>query len=39
VIQNVTVRAPGKTLAGINTNYGDTADISGVTTMATAAER
>ncbi|OHV45294.1 pectate lyase [Pseudofrankia sp. BMG5.36] len=31
VIQNVTVTAPGKTLAGINSNYGDTATLSGIT--------
>ncbi|WP_328341176.1 pectate lyase [Micromonospora sp. NBC_00421] len=31
VIQNVTVTAPGKVLAGINTNYGDTATFSGIT--------
>ncbi|MCW6010106.1 pectate lyase [Micromonospora sp. CPCC 205371] len=31
VIQNVRVTAPGKALAGINTNYGDTATFSGVT--------
>jgi pectate lyase len=29
--KNITVTAPGKTLAGINTNYGDTATFSGVT--------
>jgi hypothetical protein len=26
VIQDVTAQAPGKTVVGINTNYGDTAD-------------
>ncbi len=31
VIQNVTVTAPGKSLAGINSNYGDTARLSAVT--------
>ncbi|MEV4071814.1 pectate lyase [Nonomuraea fuscirosea] len=31
VISNVTITAPGKSLAGINTNYGDTARFSGVT--------
>lgn len=30
-IQNVTATAPGKTLAGINTNYGDTAILRGIT--------
>ncbi|MFI8194437.1 pectate lyase [Streptomyces sp. NPDC085946] len=30
VISNVKVTAPGKVLAGINTNYGDTATISGL---------
>ena len=31
VIENVTVTAPAKSLVGINTNYGDTAKISGLT--------
>ncbi len=31
VIQNVTVTASGKSLAGINSNYGDTAQLSGIT--------
>ena len=31
VLQNITVTAPGKTLAGINTNFGDTATFSGLT--------
>ncbi|WP_433826458.1 pectate lyase [Actinoplanes sp. CA-015351] len=31
VVKNVTVAAPGKTLVGINTNYGDTATLSGIT--------
>ncbi|MFD1829583.1 pectate lyase [Streptomyces desertarenae] len=31
VIENVTVTAPGKSLAGINSNYGDTARLSRVT--------
>jgi pectate lyase len=30
VIRNVTATAPGKALAGINTNYGDTATFSGI---------
>jgi hypothetical protein len=29
-IDNVTVTAPGKTLAGINENYGDTAELAGI---------
>ncbi|WP_241834669.1 pectate lyase [Pseudofrankia asymbiotica] len=36
VIQNVTVTAPGKTIAGINSNYGDTATLSGVTIVGDA---
>ncbi|MBG0560272.1 pectate lyase [Actinoplanes sp. NEAU-A11] len=31
VVKNVTVTAPGKSLVGINTNYGDTATLSGIT--------
>lgn len=31
VIQNVTVTSPGKAIAGINSNYGDTAKLSGIT--------
>ncbi|HKS47981.1 MAG TPA: pectate lyase [Amycolatopsis sp.] len=31
VVQNVTVTAPAKTLVGINPNYGDTAELSGIT--------
>jgi len=31
VVQNVLITAPGKTLVGINTNYGDTATLSGIT--------
>jgi pectate lyase len=30
VLQNITVTAPGRTLAGVNTNYGDTARFSGI---------
>jgi pectate lyase len=33
VVQDVTAQAPGKTLVGINTNYGDTADLSGITVL------
>ncbi len=31
VVQNVAVTAPAKSLVGINTNYGDTATLSGIT--------
>jgi hypothetical protein len=31
VIRNVTLTRPGNTIAGINTNYGDTARFSGIT--------
>nr|WP_223207995.1 pectate lyase [Actinopolyspora erythraea] len=31
VIDNVTATAPGDTLAGVNINYGDTAEFSGIT--------
>jgi hypothetical protein len=31
VVENVLVTAPGKTLVGINTNYGDSATLSGIT--------
>ncbi|MEJ3743069.1 pectate lyase [Actinomycetes bacterium KLBMP 9797] len=31
VLQNITATAPGKALAGINANYGDTARFSGIT--------
>jgi len=33
VVQGLTAQAPGKTLVGINTNYGDTADLSGLTVL------
>jgi hypothetical protein len=33
VLQNITVTAPGKSLAGINTNFGDTARVSGITVV------
>ena len=36
VIENVAVTAPGKVLAGINTNYGDTARFAKITSSATA---
>ena len=31
VLQNITATAPGKVLAGVNTNFGDTARFSGIT--------
>jgi hypothetical protein len=31
VVQNVVVTSPAKTLVGINPNYGDTAELSGIT--------
>lgn len=31
VIQNVTVTAPGDAIAGVNTNFGDSASFSGIT--------
>jgi hypothetical protein len=31
VLQNITATSPGKSLAGINTNFGDTATFSGIT--------
>jgi hypothetical protein len=31
VVENVLITAPGKTLVGINTNYGDTATLSKIT--------
>jgi hypothetical protein len=33
VVKNVTVTAPGKSIVGINTNYGDTATLSGITIL------
>jgi hypothetical protein len=39
VIQNVRVTAPGKTLAGINTNYGDTATFSGITIVGDSGKK
>jgi len=38
-IQNVTVTAPGKTLAGVNANYGDTATLSGITIIGDASKK
>ncbi|GAA4730398.1 pectate lyase [Phytohabitans rumicis] len=39
VFQDVTVTAPGKTLAGINANFGDTARFSGITIIGDGAEK
>lgn len=39
IIQNVTVKAPGKTLAGINTNYGDTARFSNITILGDSSKK
>ncbi|HEX8630584.1 MAG TPA: pectate lyase [Catenuloplanes sp.] len=39
VLQNVTATAPGKTLVGINTNFGDTARFSGVTIIGDKARK
>ncbi len=39
VISNVTITAPGKSLAGINTNYGDTARFSGVTIVGDSSRK
>jgi pectate lyase len=33
VVEGLTATAPGKTLAGINSNYGDTADLSDITVL------
>ncbi|WP_306207927.1 pectate lyase [Actinoplanes sp. RD1] len=39
VVQNVTVTAPGKTIVGINTNYGDTATLSGITIIGDSSKK
>lgn len=39
VISNVTATSPGKTLAGINTNYGDTARFSGITIVGDSSKK
>ncbi|MGW2529051.1 pectate lyase [Streptomyces sp. NPDC001595] len=39
VISDVRATSPGKVLVGINTNYGDTATISGVTLTGSAAKK
>ncbi|MDF9810981.1 pectate lyase [Streptomyces sp. SPB162] len=33
IVQNVTVTSPGKSIVGINSNYGDTAKLSGITVV------
>ncbi|RAY15391.1 pectate lyase [Actinomadura craniellae] len=39
VLQNITVTAPGKALAGVNTNYGDTARFSGITIVGDSSRK
>ena len=39
VVQNVTVIAPGKSLAGINTNYGDRATFTGITIQGDSSKK
>lgn len=39
VVENVQVTAPGKSLVGINSNYGDTATISGVTILGDSSRK
>ncbi|MEX5711152.1 pectate lyase [Parafrankia sp. FMc6] len=39
VVRNVTVTAPGKTLVGVNTNYGDSAQLSGVTIVGDSSRK
>ncbi|WP_425583515.1 pectate lyase [Streptomyces macrosporus] len=39
VIENVTVTAPGKSLAGINSNYGDTARLTRVTIVGDSSRK
>ncbi|GHH83477.1 pectate lyase [Streptomyces sulfonofaciens] len=38
-VQNVTVTAPGKAIVGINTNYGDTARLSGITVVGDSSHK
>jgi hypothetical protein len=38
-VTDVTVTAPGKTLVGINTNYGDTATLSGITVVGDSSRK
>ena len=39
VVQNVTVIAPGKLLAGVNTNYGDKATFTGITIQGDSSKK
>ena len=39
VLQNVTVTAPGKTLVGVNANYGDTATLTGITIVGDSSRK
>jgi hypothetical protein len=39
VLQDITVTAPGKALAGVNTNYGDTARFAGITIVGDSANK
>lgn len=39
VLQNITAYSPGKTLAGINTNYGDTAKYSNITIVGDSGKK
>ncbi|MBG0817849.1 pectate lyase [Planomonospora sp. ID82291] len=39
VVSNVQVTAPGKSLVGINTNYGDTAKLSGITVIGDSGKK
>jgi len=38
-IRNITATAPGKVLAGINTNYGDTATLTGITIVGDSSKK
>ncbi|MFI5937340.1 pectate lyase [Actinoplanes sp. NPDC051494] len=39
VVQNVVLTAPGKSVVGINTNYGDTATLSGITIVGDSSKK
>ncbi|OAA25454.1 Pectate lyase [Frankia sp. EI5c] len=39
IVRNVVVTAPGKALVGINTNYGDTATLSGITVVGDSSRK
>jgi hypothetical protein len=39
IVRNVTATAPGKVLVGINTNYGDTATLSGITILKDSSKK